>query len=104
MYVAKKFAIGTRPAAMKPWSHHQLVINPRIHPLDGFVGVESAVKIFGVKPTSDGHHCGLDVLQVRQRVTSSPKIVVIRMDHHLIPKSYLTLEVILICVCQRSHL
>ena len=54
--------------------------------LDGLVGLERAEQILGVEPAADGHHRGLDVLQVRPEVARLPELVVGGVLHHLVPE------------------
>ena len=91
---------------MKPRAHYEDVENARILAFDRLVGIERAEKIFIVIPTADSHHRGVDVLQVRKNVACFPKLIVVRVRHHLIPKLDARAELLRVNVAgitQASH-
>ena len=71
---------------MKPWPHHQHVEDAGILPLEVLIDAQRSEQIFIVVPAADRHHRGVDVLQIRKDVAFFPKLIVVRMLHHLVPE------------------
>ena len=107
IYVAERLARGARPTAVEPRTHDEDVVNAFVLLLDVLVSFERAVKVFGVEPAADRHHGALNVTELRQDVALLPKLVVVRMPHHLVPKRDVCAELLAVNVVgvgERSHL
>src|SRR5207237_7601752 len=57
-----------------------------MQPLDILIYSERAEYIFVVIPATHGHYGCMDILKIRKDVSLFPKLIVVGMLHHLVPK------------------
>ena len=104
MHVAELVTIRPDPSTVKPRTQHQGVVDARIVFLDSGVDIRRAVRILRIKESADGHHVGVDVLEVRKDVATLPEGVVRVVLHQRIPERDLAVKVLLVCVLERPHI
>ena len=74
--IAERLANRTQPAAVHPRAHHDRIRNARILVLDGAVGGQCTLQIFGVIPAAHRQHGSLDIFQMRWNGARFPVVVV----------------------------
>ena len=102
-HIAEPVAVGPRPPAVRPGSHHEHVRDARVQAFGFAVGLERAVQIFGIEPPAHGHDGRVNLLQMRTIGASFPPLVVIGMGHDVVPERDLVLEILLVRVRQRAQ-
>src|SRR3989442_11391934 len=83
---AKPVAIRARPAAVTPGPDNQHVVDSRILFLNRLISSERPEQVFVVVPAADGHHRGVNVLEVWKNISLLPELIVVRVLHHLVPE------------------
>src|SRR4051812_30504805 len=73
------------PFSVRPWSHHQGVLDSRVHPLGGAINLQRTEQILSIKPPSDRHDRATYVLQVRPEVPGLPESIISGVLQKLIP-------------------
>ena len=100
---AQPISVRTRPATMEPGTHHQHVVDSGVLLLDVLISIQRAEEIFVVVPTTDSHDRRMNVLQIRKDVSLFPKLIVVRVLHHLVPELDARAELLLINVARVLH-
>src|SRR5580704_16208828 len=75
--IAELISRSTSPAAVDPRADDERVGRPGIHFGDGVEDATRADEIFGVEPTADRHHSGMNIVEAGGDVASFPKVVVV---------------------------
>src|SRR5208283_141961 len=104
IHAAEMITIASRPATMKPRSHHEdVVADGGIEPLDRTKNSERAKKVFAVIPATNSHHRGVDVLKVRTHIARLPEIIVVAVVHAVVPKFNFAAKIILVSIRERAE-
>src|SRR5438309_1383467 len=83
---AQPIAVRSRPAAVEPRPHYEHVKYSRVLLFDTLISSQCAEQIFVVVPAPNRHHRRVNVLEIRKDVSLFPKLVIVRMRHHLVPE------------------
>src|SRR5437588_5198045 len=92
---------------MKPRAHHEHIKCSRILLFDTLISSQGAKQILVVVPSADGHDRRVNVLQIRKDISLFPKLIVVRVLHHLVPELEAKPELLLIDIAgvlQTAHL
>src|SRR5205807_10586700 len=104
---AEPVAVRSCPATVKPRPHHEHIKCSRVLLFDTLISSQCAKQILVVIPAANGHDCRVNVLQIRKDISLLPKLIVVRVLHHLVPELEAKPELLLIDIAgvlQTAHL
>src|SRR5665213_555637 len=96
--ISEVIPVAAAPSAVRPRTDHQRIRCLWIIAAYFFEDMQRAEKVLRVKPSADGHHGTVDVLQVGPQIARLPEFVICAVIHQIAPELDLPFEIKLVGV------